>query len=88
MGMDIRVNSIVPGFICAPMIREAIRRLPAEAGVDERALRQGLTDLHPFGRFLDRRRRRLRPYFTSRPTNQLSSQTPTSRSIAGRRLAE
>ena len=32
------------------MVRETVRRSAAETGVDEKALRQGLADLHPLGR--------------------------------------
>ena len=49
-GWDIRVNSIHPGFIWTPMVREGVRRSAAQSGSDAETERKALSDLHPLGR--------------------------------------
>ena len=75
-GWDIRINSIHPGFIWTPMVRETIRRSAADTGVDEKALRQ-VPPICIRSAAWDRWRRWPRPSCISRPTNLVSSPAPS-----------
>lgn len=50
MGYNIRVNSVHPGYIWTPMIRQIIDAIPPEENMTEEGLRAFLTEKHPIGR--------------------------------------
>ncbi|HKI75118.1 MAG TPA: glucose 1-dehydrogenase [Pseudomonadales bacterium] len=50
MGYNIRVNSVHPGYIWTPMVRNIVDVAPAEANLTEDGLRAMLVEKHPIGR--------------------------------------